>query len=74
MKVGDLVRLKKETKSEVDSEYWEREGWDRMRGIIVEALCHPSEPKDDEHVVVVWNNSEKDLHLVWEIEVINESG
>ena len=91
MKVGNLVKLKKSTKSEVDQSWWSAGNWDDRRGIIIEALCHPTEPKDDEHVVVVWAGVPTppppltqripgrpirfgEVCLVWEIEVVNESG
>ena len=76
MKVGDLVKLK-ET-------YWEVKNAANLRGLVVEANCHPDEPKDDEDVVVVWNRitwtgirgeySRTVTHMIAEVEVVNESG
>ena len=54
MKVGDLVKLREEWIN-VDESYSEVENASNLRGLVIEANCHPYEPKDDEDVLVMWN-------------------
>jgi hypothetical protein len=84
MKVGDLVKLREEWIN-VDESYSEVENASNLRGLVIEANCHPYEPKDDEDVLVMWNRptwtgvkgeySSTVNHDIAEVEVVaNESG
>ena len=57
MKVGDLIKLREEFINGAES-YWgalKGENASNLRGLVIEANCHPDEPKDDEDVLVMWN-------------------
>ena len=57
MKVGDLVKLREEYINGTESYLGALKGENasNLRGLVIEANCHPYEPKDDEDVLVMWN-------------------
>jgi len=72
MKVGDLVKLHPSVMT-TGQQYGYKDVDKNLRnmvGMIIEAHCHPVEPKDDEDVRVLWGNGDNMEHPVREVEVI----